>query len=77
MFFGEQPVGRSRQEQWPPPAKFCCLSDDVPMIDVLELLGWKNTCWNLRQPSVIISVTGSAQYLDIDRRLEHDLSQGL
>ena len=77
-YFGEVCLnGESRQQQWPPPAKFCCLSDDVPMIDVLELLGWKNTCWKLRQPSVIISVTGSAKGLDLDRRLEHDLSQGL
>ena len=74
-YFGEVCLnGESRQQQWPPPAKFCCLSDDVPMIDVLELLGWKNTCWKLRQPSVIISVTGSAKGLDLDRRLEHDLS---
>jgi len=40
------------------PAKFACLADDTDVTTAARLL---TECWKLRRPSVLLSITGSAQ----------------
>ena len=49
-----------------PQARYACVDSDTNPNDVFKLL---NECWKLKRPSVLISVTGSAQDIDLEPRL--------
>lgn len=55
-------------------AKYACFKDDTDVSDVFRLL---KECWKLRAPSVLISVTGSAQELNLEPKLTKDFEKGL
>ena len=74
MFDRRPEPGESRLHQWPPPAKFCTLASDSEIDKVFQML---TDCWDLKRPSVLLSVTGSAQDLDLDPRIEHEFKERL
>ena len=47
-------------------ARYACFADDTDVSKVFKLL---SECWKLKQPSVLISVTGSAQELKLEPKL--------
>ena len=55
-------------------AKYACFKDDTNVSDVFRLL---SECWKLKAPSVLISVTGSAQELNLEPKLAKDFEKGL
>ena len=66
---GDEASARSYGE-----AKYACFSDDEDVSKVFKLL---SECWKLKQPSVLISVTGSAQELELEPKLQTDFEKGL
>lgn len=66
---GDEASARSYGE-----AKYACFSDDEDVSKVFKLL---SECWKLKQPSVLISVTGSAQELALEPKLQTDFEKGL
>ena len=66
---------RSDEELQVEPARFATvnISDADPEMVVKLLLSY----WRIEKPSLLLSVTGSAQGLDIEVRLEHLLMDGL
>ena len=57
-----------------PVSKFACLADDTDMKSAARLL---TTCWELRRPSVLLSITGSAQEMKLEPHLELLFKRGL
>lgn len=55
-------------------AKYACFHDDTDVSDVFKLL---SECWKLKAPSVLFSVTGSAQELNLEPKLTKDFEKGL
>jgi len=55
-------------------ARFQCLSCETDVKECCQLL---LKCWQLKPPSVIISVTGSAQHMSLEPRLEYLIKAGL
>lgn len=75
IIFGRRPEKHdAASHQWPPPAKYCCLSDATNVNDVFKLL---DSGWELKRPSVLISITGSAQDIELEPKLEHEFAAGL
>ena len=62
------------QQNHQKPALFACMSSDTDLELVKRLL-LEN--WRLKPPSVIISVTGSAEGLSLDSGLEEKVTQGI
>ena len=57
-----------------PQARYACIDSDTNVNDVFSLL---NDSWKLKRPSVLISVTGSAQDIDLEPRLATEFEKGL
>ena len=57
-----------------PQARYACVDSETNPNDVFKLL---NECWKLKRPSVLISVTGSAQDIDLEPRLATEFEKGL
>ena len=66
-----QDLERQKQKQ---PARFACMSSDTDPEPVMRLL---LESWELKPPSVIISVTGSAADFALDSSLEQIVTQGI
>jgi len=73
--FGEVSFGSSMsQSKRIPQAKFACLADDTDVKSAAHLL---TSCWGLSRPSVLLSITGSAQEMKLEPHLELLFKRGL
>lgn len=53
-------------------ARYACFKDDTDPSEVFKLL----ECWKLKPPSVLMSVTGSAQELNLPDKIQTDFKKG-
>ena len=53
-------------------SRYACFKDDTDPSDVFKLL----ECWKLKPPSVLMSVTGSAQELNLEHKIQSDFEKG-
>ena len=72
--YGKVTFTQDLEQQNQKPALFACMSSDTELELVKRLL-LEN--WGLKEPSVIISVTGSAEGLSLDSELEEKVTQGI
>jgi hypothetical protein len=73
--FGEVSfISSMSQSKRVPQAKFACLADDTDVKSAAHLL---TSCWGLRRPSVLLSITGSAQEMKLEPHLELLFKRGL
>ena len=63
------------EESQQEPARFACIS--APGTDADNVVKLLLSYWCIRIPSVLISITGGAQELNLEPRLEHLLKEGL